>query len=48
MHKFPPLPEKKFSHIMKYKGTTHNFDFTLDADQVAQLMEAFLALERGA
>ena len=46
VHRFPPLPEKAFAHVVKYQGSTHNFDFTLDADQVAMLMECFLALEQ--
>ena len=38
VHHFPPLPEKLFSHIVRYRGNTHNFEFTLDAQQVADLM----------
>ena len=34
VHHFPPLPEKLFSHIVRYRGNTHNFEFTLDAQQV--------------
>ena len=45
VHDFPPLHEKFFTHIVRYKGNTHNFEFMLDAQQVAELMEVFLKLE---
>ena len=34
----PPLPESKFSHLMRYEGQTHKFSFELDSVQVAQLV----------
>ena len=46
VHDFPPLPEKKFSHIVKYSGNTHNFNFVLTADQVAAIMKEFMHLDK--
>ena len=47
VHAFPPLPESKFKHIVTYKGS-NQFEFMLSADQVEQIMTAFIAeQERG-
>ena len=42
VHAFPPLPESKFKHIVTYKGS-NQFEFMLSADQVEQIMTAFIA-----
>ena len=38
------LSEKAFGKIVTYVGQTNHFKFQLDAQQVARLMEEFLAL----
>ena len=31
----PPLPEQRFEDIVVYRGSTHNFEFLLKAEQAA-------------
>ena len=42
---FPPLPESRFKHIMKYEPNSNRFQFNLTPGQVADLLNAFKKFE---
>ena len=46
VHEFAPLPEAKFRHIVTYKASTNQFDFMLTAEQVSQIMTAFIEQQK--
>ena len=41
VYDFPPLPESRFKHIMKYVPNSNRFQFNLTDAQVADLLNAF-------
>ena len=41
VYDFPPLPESRFKHIMKYQPNSNRFEFNLTDKQVADLLNAF-------